>query len=52
MRDFGDALDVDDDPARIGEVLDEDRLALRRQRLAEILRLGRDRRNGRSSRAS
>ena len=33
--------DVDHDAARIGEVLDEDRLAFRRQRAAEILRLGR-----------
>ena len=41
MRDFGDALDVDDNAAGVGEVLDEDRLALRGQRLAEILRLGR-----------
>ena len=39
MRNFGDALDVDDDAARIGEILDEDRLALLRQRLAKILRL-------------
>ena len=36
MRNFGDALDVDDDAARIGEILDEDRLALLRQRLAKI----------------
>ena len=33
--------DVDHDAARIGEILDEDRLAFRRQRLAEIFRLGR-----------
>ncbi len=39
MRDFGDALDVDDHAARIGEILDEDRLAFRGQRPAEILRL-------------
>ena len=39
VRDFGDALDVDDNAAGVGEVLDEDRLALRGQRLAEILRL-------------
>ena len=41
MRDLGDALDVDDDAAGIGEVLDEDRLAFRRQRAAEIFRLAR-----------
>ena len=41
VRDFGDALDVDDDAAGVGEVLDEDRLALRGQAFAEILRLGR-----------
>ena len=41
MRDVGDALDVDDNAARVGEVLDEDGLALRRQRVAEVLRLGR-----------
>ena len=52
VRDLRDGLDVDDDAAGIGEVLDEDRLALRRQRLAEVLGLGSDRRNGRSSRAS
>ncbi len=39
MGDVGHAPDVDDNAAGIGEVLDEDRLALRRQRPAEILRL-------------
>ena len=41
MGDVGDALDVHDNAAGVGEVLDEDRLAFRGQRLAEILRLGR-----------
>src|SRR5574337_2090461 len=41
MRDRRNARDVHDDPARIGEVLDEDGLAPWRQRLAEILGLGR-----------
>ena len=41
MRDIGDALDIDDDTAWIGEVLDEDRLTLGRQRLAEIFGVGR-----------
>ena len=41
MRDIGDPLDIDDDASGIGEVLDEDRLALRRQRAAEILGVGR-----------
>ena len=41
MRDLRHGCDIDHDAARIGEVLDEDRLALRRQRLAEILGLGR-----------
>jgi hypothetical protein len=34
-------LDIDDDAAGIGEVLDKDRLASRGQRTAEILRVGR-----------
>ena len=41
MRDIGDPPNVDDDASGIGEVLDEDRLALRRQAFAEVLGLGR-----------
>ena len=41
MRDIGDALDIDDDAPGIGEVLDEDRLAFRRQAFTEILGVGR-----------
>ena len=41
MCDIGDALDIDDDPPWVGEVLDEDRLAPRRQRLTEVFGLGR-----------
>ena len=41
MGDRGDALDIDHDAAGVGEILDEDRLALGRQRLAEVLRLAR-----------
>ncbi len=37
MGDLGDTGDVDDNPARIREVLDEDRLAFRSERLTEIL---------------
>src|SRR5208283_651406 len=40
MGDVGDALNVDDNAAGVGEVLDEDRLAPRREGPAEILRLG------------
>ena len=39
MSDGGDGFDIDDDATGIGEVLDEDRLALGCQRAAEILRL-------------
>jgi len=35
------ALEIDDDPAGIGEVLEKDRLGARGQRLAEIFRIGR-----------
>ena len=41
MRDLRDLFDIDDDAAGIGEVLDKDRLALRGQRAAEILRVDR-----------
>ena len=41
MRDIGHALDIDDHAPGIGEVLDEDRLALRCERLAEVFGLGR-----------
>src|SRR5258707_8217007 len=41
MRDRRDLLDIDDDAAGIGEVLDKDRLASRGQRPPEILRVGR-----------
>ena len=41
VGDRGHARDVDHHAARIGEALDEDRLATRRQRLAEIIRVGR-----------
>ena len=41
VRDGRDLLDIDDDAAGIGEALDKDRLAARRQRPAEILRVGR-----------
>src|ERR1700733_10289622 len=41
MRDIGDSLDIDDHAPWVGEVLDEDRLALWRERLAEVLRLRR-----------
>jgi hypothetical protein len=40
VRDLRDLLDIDNDAAGIGEVLDKDRLALRGQRAAEILRIG------------
>ena len=36
MGDLRDALDVDDNAAGVGEVLDEDRLALRRQALRKF----------------
>src|SRR5205085_5514060 len=39
--DLRDLFDIDDDAAGIGEVLDKDRLALRGQRAAEILRVDR-----------
>src|SRR5438132_13688860 len=41
MRDRRHLFEVENDAARIGEVLDKDRLDPRSQRLAEILRLGR-----------
>ncbi len=41
MRDGRHLLDIDDDAAGIGEVLDEDCLAARGHRAAEILRVGR-----------
>ena len=41
VGDGGDGLDVDHDAARVGQVLDEDRLASRRQRAAEIGGIGR-----------
>ena len=41
VRDLRDLFDIDDDAAGIGEVLDKDRLALRGQRAAEILRVDR-----------
>ena len=37
MRDPGDRLDIDDDPARIGEALDEHALRARGQGAAEIV---------------
>ena len=52
VRDLRDRLEIDDDAAGIGQALEEDRLAARRQRAAEILRIVSDRRSGRSSRAS
>src|SRR5579863_5955645 len=39
MGDLRDRLEVDDDAAGIGQALDENGLAARRERLAEILRL-------------
>ena len=41
MGDCRDALDVDHDAAGVGEIFDEDRLALRRQAFAEIFRVAR-----------
>ena len=41
VRDLRHSRDIDDHASGIGEVLDEDRLAFRRQRAAEILGLGR-----------
>ena len=41
VRDLRDRRQIDDDAARVGQALDEDRLAPRRQRAAEILRIGR-----------
>ena len=39
MRDLRDGFQIDDDAAGIGEAFKKDRLAVRRQRAAEILRI-------------
>src|ERR1700749_1128502 len=41
MGDFGDRLQIDDNTARIGQTLDEDRLALWGQRTPKIFRVSR-----------
>ena len=41
MRDRRHLLDIDDDAARIGQVLDKDRLAAGGQGAAEVFRVGR-----------
>ena len=41
MCDIGNGAQIHDNAARIGKAFDKNRLAFRRQRTAEILRLGR-----------